>query len=87
MKRIDPAKIKLTKEEREIERAALRGEYVTSSKEEIEEIAEALRRRKKEAVLHIRINQGDLDNLKNKAKKLGIKYQTFIAEILHRIAA
>ena len=26
------------------------------------------------------------DNLKLKAKKLGVKYQTFISEILHKIA-
>jgi predicted DNA binding CopG/RHH family protein len=45
-----------------------------------------LARRKKDAVLNIRINQGDLDDLKAKAKRRGVKYQTFIAEVLHRVA-
>ena len=79
-------RIKLTREEREIEEAAARGEYVPVSKERFEEIARAIERRKKDAVLNLRINQGDLDNLKQKAKKLGVKYQTFISEILHRVA-
>lgn len=72
--------------ERRIEEAAARGEYRPVSKAEFEEIKQALERRKKDAVLNLRINQGDLDNLKNKARKLGVKYQTFIAEILHRVA-
>lgn len=79
-------RIKLTREEREIEEAAERGELVPVSKERFEEIKQALERRKKDAVLNLRINQGDLDNLKHKAKKMGVKYQTFIAEVLHRVA-
>lgn len=79
-------RIKLTKMEREIEEAVERGEYVSTSKERFQEIAEAIAARRKDAVLNIRINNGDLENLKLKAKKLGVKYQTFIAEILHRAA-
>ena len=79
-------RIKLTKYEREIETASERGEYQAVSKEEFEEMARALAARKKDAVLNIRINSGDLENLKQKAVKLGVKYQTFISEILHRIA-
>ena len=79
-------RIKLTREEREIEEAAAHGELVPVSKERFEEIKRALERRKKDAVLHLRINQGDLDNLKSKAKKMGVKYQTFIAEVLHSVA-
>lgn len=78
--------MKLTKQEREIERALIRGEYVSVSKERFQEIAEAIAARRKDAVLNIRINNGDLENLKLKAKRLGVKYQTFIAEILHRAA-
>lgn len=79
-------RVKLTREEREIEDALIRGEYVPVSKERFEEIKRALERRKKNAVLNLRMNQGDLDSLKRKAQKLGVKYQTFIAELLHRIA-
>ncbi|MBI2095756.1 MAG: antitoxin [Candidatus Omnitrophica bacterium] len=79
-------RIKLTREEKTIEDALVRGEYVPVSKEKFEEIARAIETHRKNAVLNIRINQGDLDALKTKAKKLGVKYQTFISEILHRVA-
>lgn len=79
-------KIKLTKYEREIEEASERGEYQIASKEEFQRIASILEARKKDAVLNIRINSNDLENLKRKAGKLGVKYQTFIAEILHKVA-
>ena len=77
-------KIKLTKEEQAIENHI--EEFVPVNREEFNEIAEALEIRKKDAVLNIRINRYDLEHLKQKAKKLGIKYQTFISEILHRVA-
>ncbi len=78
--------IKLTKQEKAIEDALVRGEYVSVSKKEFQEIKQALDQRKKNAVLNIRINQGDLQNIKLKARKLGVKYQTFISEILHKVA-
>lgn len=78
-------KSRLTKEEREIENTL--NEYVSISREEFQQIADALQRRKKNAVLNIRINKYDLENIKKKAKKVGIKYQTFISEFLHRIAS
>ena len=79
-------RIKLTRMEREIEEAAERGEYVATSKERFDEIAEAIQARRKDAVLNIRVNSGDLESLKEKAEKLGVKYQTFISELLHRAA-
>jgi predicted DNA binding CopG/RHH family protein len=79
-----PFKFKLTREERALEREIHR--YVPVPKAKYEEIAQALARRKKEAVLHIRMNRHDLDSLKKKAKRFGIGYQTFIAEILHHFA-
>lgn len=84
MRRINIKRIKLNPYEKRIEAAA--DEYVPVSKAEFDAIARALERRKKDAVLNLRINQGDLDALKHKATKLGVKYQTFIAEILHRVA-
>ncbi len=77
---------KLTVEERAIEKDLEAGLYVPVPSEEFEKIKAALEARKKNAVLHLRVNQGDLDLLKEKAKKGGMKYQTFIAEILHRVA-
>ena len=78
--------IKLTRGEREIEQALLKGEYVKVDRVKFEEIAQAVARRRKDAVLNIRINSGDLKSLKQKARRHGIKYQTSIAELLHRVA-
>lgn len=77
-------KIKLTKHEQWIEDHA--EEFVPLRGEEYKRIAEALERRKKDAVLNIRVNSYDLQALKDKARKLGIKYQSYISEILHKIA-
>jgi predicted DNA binding CopG/RHH family protein len=88
MKKFDPSKIKLSKYEQSIEDEI--ETYVPVSKEEFDRtskmLANTIAARKKNAVLNIRINQGDLENIKEKAKRLGVKYQTFIAEILHNFA-
>ena len=47
MKRININRIKLTRQEREIEDALLRGEYVRASKNEFNKMARALARRRK----------------------------------------
>ena len=78
--------IKLSREEKEIEKALLKGEYVDFDQSEFEDIARAISARKKDAVLNIRVNSQDLKSIKQKAKKLGVKYQTLIAELLHRVA-
>lgn len=79
-------RIKLTRQERQIEDALLNDEYVNVSKAEFNRIAEAITARRKDTVLNLRINSQDLESLKQKAHKLGVRYQTFISEILHRIA-
>ena len=66
-------KIKLTRQEKEIEKASLAGEYVPVTKKEFDEIAEVIARHKKDTVLNIRISSHDLKELKQKAKKLGVK--------------
>ena len=85
--KINWKKIKLTKEERAIENALLRGEYVSAPPEHMRMIAQSIARYRKDAVLSLRINQGMLDGLKRNAKKYGVPYQKFITEILHRYAA
>lgn len=77
-------KIRLTREEQWIEDHI--EEFVPASKEEYKKILEALERRRKDAVLNIRINSYDLEHIKQKARKMGIKYQTLISEIIHRFA-
>ncbi len=77
-------KIKLTREERAIEESL--ENFVPVDKQEYEQIINAIAARKKDAVLNIRINSHDLANIKHKAERLGIRYQTFISEIIHKIA-
>ena len=79
--------LKLTKAEQAVEQALLQGEYVDVSKANFEEIAQAIARRRKDAVISIRVNSQDLRQIKGKAKRLGIRYQTLISEVLHRVAA
>jgi predicted DNA binding CopG/RHH family protein len=76
--------IRLTKEERAIESSI--EHYVPIGAKEFKEIAHAVALRKKDAVLNLRINSHDLQNIKQKAKKLGLKYQTFVSEVLHKVA-
>ncbi len=77
---------KLTRQEKAIEDALLKGEYANIDKAEFQKIAQAIQARRKDSVLNIRINSQDLKSIKEKAKRLGIKYQSFISEILHRVA-
>ncbi|OGX33585.1 MAG: hypothetical protein A3I43_01310 [Omnitrophica WOR_2 bacterium RIFCSPLOWO2_02_FULL_50_19] len=79
-------KIKLTSEERKIEKDLLEGIYKPISSNEYRAISESIARRKKDTVLNIRVNSKDLKYIKHKARKLGIKYQTFISEIIHKVA-
>ena len=76
-------RMRLTKEELEIENAPLSA-FRPLPQAEFEKIARAFARQRKDAILHIRINREDLDGLKKKAKSLKVPYRTLIAEILHR---
>lgn len=78
--------IRLTKEEKEIESSLLKGELVDIKPAEFKEIAQAIKARQKDSVLNIRMNSRDLKKIKLKAAKLGVKYQSFISELLHRVA-
>ena len=79
-------RVKLTRKEKEIEAAAAKKGYVPVISKDYKEIALALAARRKDTVLNIRVNSQDLKRIKQKAKKLGVKYQTFIAELLHQVA-
>ena len=80
-------RINLSRSEKAIERAVLRGEYRRASQAEFNRIAEAIAGRKKDAVLNIRVNSRDLKSIKQKAKRMGIPYQTFVSELIHQYAA
>jgi len=78
-------KQKLTKEEQWIEDHL--EEFVPVRGKEYDAIVAAIERRKKDTVLNIRVNSYDLESIRQKARKLGIKYQTLISEILHKVAS
>lgn len=77
---------KLSREEQNIEKDLLAGKFSDVSKAEFEAIAKSLALRKKDAVLNIRVNEEDLKNIKLKAKKYGVPYQSLISEWLHHVA-
>lgn len=79
-------KERLTKKELAIEKALLRGEYLPAGESEVRSIARTIAARKKDAVLYIRVNSEDLSHIKQKARHMGVPYQTFISEIIHRYA-
>ncbi|MFH1503814.1 MAG: hypothetical protein ABIH08_00255 [Candidatus Omnitrophota bacterium] len=79
-------RIKLSKEEKTIENALLRGEYTKVSDKEMKAIQQALTVRKKDYTMTIRVNSEDIKKIKRKAAKAGVKYQTFISEVLHKVA-
>ncbi len=79
-------RMRFSRSEQEIEHALLKGEYVDVGESEFEAIAQAVAWRRKDAILNIRVNSHDLKTIQRKAKRHGIKYQTFIAELLHRVA-
>lgn len=69
-----------------LEERFLKGNYLQAFRAELEGREADLAAKRKDAVLHLRINRRDLEQLKADAKRCGMKYQTFISEILHRIA-
>jgi len=77
---------KLSKSEAKIEKDLLAGKYLPVTPQEEERFLSALARKRKDAILHIRINSIDLDRIKAKASKAGVPYQTFIAHVLHHVA-
>ena len=78
--------MKLSKQEKEIENALVKGEFIDVGRSQFESIARAVQAHRKDAVLNIRVNKQDLEGIKRRAKKLGVKYQSFLSELLHRVA-
>jgi predicted DNA binding CopG/RHH family protein len=79
-------RIKLTKGEKDIEKALIRGEYTQIKGKELERIEKALKARKKDITMTIRVNSEDIEKIKIKAKKVGVKYQSYISEVIHQVA-
>ena len=79
-------KIKLNSEEKEIMAAIERDEFAPVSGKELQEVADSIAARKKDTTLTIRVNSRDINRIKQMADKKGIPYQSYISELIHRVA-
>ena len=79
-------KIKLNAEEREISDAIERDEFAPVTGKQLEDVANAIAARKKDTSLTIRVNSRDINRIKKMAEKKGIAYQSYISEVIHKVA-
>lgn len=79
-------KIKLNAEERKIMAAIEREEFVPMTGRSLREVADSIAARKKDRTLTIRVNSNDIRRIKRLADSKGIAYQTYLSEIIHRVA-
>lgn len=79
-------KVKLTPEEKKIMKAIEADEYIPVSGKELKDVADAIAARKKDATLTIRVNSRDIDRIKQMAVQKGIPYQSYLSEVIHRVA-
>ena len=79
-------KIKLDAAEKEMIAAIERDEFVSVTGRELREIADAIAARKKDKTLTIRVNSNDIRRIKRLAGSKGIPYQSYLSEIIHRVA-
>lgn len=54
--------------------------------EDLRRIASDVVKKRKDKNMNIRISGEDLRLIRQRAKRLGIKYQTFVSEIMHHVA-
>ena len=76
----------LDQEEKEIMEAIERDEYVPITGAELKKMADSLAARKKDMTLTIRVNSNDINRIKKMAQKRKIPYQSYLSEVIHRIA-
>jgi predicted DNA binding CopG/RHH family protein len=74
--------LKLDNYEKEIEKDILKYKKVSSSK--IAKIERIIQKANEKKNISLRLNSQDLDQLKLKAEKEGIPYQTLISSIIHK---
>lgn len=79
-------KIKLDNEEKEIMAAIERDEFVPVTGRELREVANAIAARKKDRTLTLRVNSADIERIQKMARVKGIPYQSYLAEVIHRVA-
>ena len=79
-------KIKLNAEEKEISKAIERDEFIPVTGKQHDDVVNAIAARKKDASLTIRVNSRDINRIKKMAQKKGIAYQSYISEVIHKVA-
>ena len=79
-------KPRFNQEEKEIAEAIERDEFVPVSGSELKKVAQATAARKKDMTLTIPVNKNDITRIKKMAQKHRIPYQTYLSEVIHRIA-
>ena len=76
----------LDAEEKEIMEAIENDEFVPVTGVELRRVADAIAARKKDMTLTIRVNRNDINRIKKMAQKRKIPYQSYISEVIHRVA-
>ena len=79
-------KIKLNAEEMEIAEAIERDEFIPVTGKQLEDVVNAIAARKKDISLTIRVNSRDINRIKKMAQRKGIAYQSYISEVIHKVA-
>ena len=80
-------KLKLDMEEQQIMKSIERDEYVPVDGKELHAVAESIAARRKDMTLTIRVNRQDINRIKQFSLSKGIPYQTYLSEVIHRVAA
>jgi predicted DNA binding CopG/RHH family protein len=75
-------KFELTEEEKQREREI--DQYKSVSAEKKKKIKKIIDQTKKNKAISLRINNYDLEKIKEKAEREGVPYQTLITNILHK---
>lgn len=76
----------LDAEEKEIMEAIENDEFVPVAGVELKRVADSIAARKKDMTLTIRVNSNDINRIKKMAQKRKIPYQSYLSEVIHRIA-
>ena len=76
----------LDAEEKEIMEAIEKDEFVPVTGVELKRVADSIAARKKDMTLTIRVNRNDINRIKKMAQKRKIPYQSYLSEVIHRIA-
>ena len=80
-------RIKLDAEEKKIMESIENNEYVPVGGKDLRDVADAIAARKKNMTLTIRVNSQDINRIKKFSKDRGIPYQTYLSEVIHRVAS